>query len=288
MRHVLICLAVTGTYLTFGSPLYAGLVNVDQNTNTEVINQIVFEFVDENSNAQTITQNNPVNGNGSFLLARTANIQSITLANGDVLRNFNVTAPTIQNSMFPNTGTVEVFQGANTFSPGDAGFIPALQAVHSNGDIANYIRVDGSDTTSSWELRYSQPVDTSGYFIIQERDGNTDFNLQAVDINGNAIGDTLLFDQNDTFDSYQWDTSVKHYLDPNNNEQTQELSVIDISLFNTGGIDIYGFEVENTGNADLKFFFGSTASMPEPSSAILVFLAGLGLLRKRTRRVIAA
>ena len=85
--------------------------------------------------------------------------------------------------------------------------------------------------------------------------------------------------------SYQWDTTIKNHIDPTNDSQTQELSVIDFDLFNIGTNDVYGFEVVNTGNADFKFFFANTTSaIPEPGSATLLiaFLVGVCARRRRS------
>lgn len=256
----------------------ADIIDIVSGSNTATIAQVVVNVVDLDNNSFVSTQNAPINTGA--ILAKTAFLDSITLSDSTVLSNFSFLTPTIINADFPNSGAIEVFSNGSAIGVNDTGFLSALGSVHSNGDLASYIRVDGSSGNSAWDLDYSQAIDTSGYFIVEERNGNTNFSLTALDVNGDVIGDTLRFDA----PSYQWDTSIKHYLDPNNNDQTQELSVIDLSLFNTSA-DVYGFRVVNTGNADFKFSFASTTAVPEPVSLFLPMAAILAISMRRKRRI---
>ncbi len=103
-----------------------------------------------------------------------------------------------------------------------------------------------------------------------------------LDANGNLIpGSNSLAFQNG---SYEWDIGYQNVLDPNNNQQTQEISVLSFDLFDTL-TPIGGFRVTNTGNADFKFFVGTAA--PEPSSLILLLMGsitGIGYRRCRENK----
>ncbi len=273
-----IAITLLGALIATAGAADAGIVDVEFGVNTETISQIVLDITDINNVNFVQTQTNPRTAPTDFTLARSANLQSITLSDSTILNEFNIASASIVSPSFPTDGTVEVFSNGAAFQPGDTGFETELGQVHSNGDLASYIRVDGTTTDSLWEVQYTAPIDPSNYLIVQERNGNTDFSITALDINENEIGDTLDF----AAPSYQWDTGIKNFLDPVNNEQTQELSVIDFSLFNTTQ-DVYGFSVVNTGNADFKFFFGNTAVVPEPSSTVVVLalMAGVRLARRR-------
>ena len=284
-----IAIALLGAFIATAGPADAGIVDpcivdVEFGVNTETISQIALDITDQNNQNFVQTQTMPRTAPTDFTLAQSANLQYIRLSDSTILNEFNIASASIVSPSFPTDGTVEVFSNGAVFepgtpgSPGSAAFITELGQVHSNGDLASYIRVDGTSTDSLWEVQYTAPVDPSSYLIVQERNGNTDFSITALDIDGNEIGDTLRFDA----PSYQWDTGIKNFLDPINNEQTQELSVIDFSLFNTTQ-DVYGFSVVNTGNADFKFFFANAAPVPEPGSTavVLTLLAGVGLRRRR-------
>lgn len=265
--------------LLIGASIAHSDIMVEFGTNTETITQVVINVIDENDNSFAFTQNAPQTS--TTIEAKTAVLDTITLDDGTVLDDFSFQSPTIVNPVFSDSGDIEVFANGTVFDLNDSDFLSALSSVHSNGDLASYIRVDGSNSDSGWDLQYSQAIDTSGYLIVEERNGNTDFSVTALDINGNATGETLLFDD----PSYQWDTAIQNFLDPNNNVQTQELSVIDFNLFGVTA-DVYGFEVVNTGNADFKFSFAnsSTSAIPEPGTVAL--LLGLfipfGFSRRRS------
>lgn len=265
-------------FLVLANHSFADVVDIEFGVNTKTVSQLIIDVVDEDDNMFTLTQSTPDTTNS--VLAKTAYLKQVTLLDGTVLEDFAFLAPTIVNQSFPATGTVEVFSGGSALGSGDAGFSTGLSDMHSNGDLASYIRVDGTSTDSLWQLDYGQAIDSSGYFVVQERNGNTDFSIVALDVNGDEIGDTLAFDA----PSYQWDTAIKNHLDPNSNAQTQELSIIEMSLFNTTS-EIHGFSIVNSGNADFKFFFGNVSAVPEPGGSVLLLVGLIGLASRRNRSV---
>ena len=256
-------------------------VTVAVGTNTQTINEIVVTI--DGSAAPTTFTNTQT---GAANAISTAELESVTINGGTVLNNFSRYDAVVTNfSAALTTGVIEVL---NSNSDPAAATLPATGAtpaflaelgeLHSNGDIANYIRVDGGvSDTAVWDVQFNNVgFDDSDYLIVEERDGNTDFSLTALDINGNIIaGATLDFDGG----SYDFDTGLSNVNDPFN-DQSQVVSVIDLSLFNTTTA-IGGFQVNDTGNADIKVFIGST--VPEPSSILLVGLSGMGLILRRRR-----
>lgn len=279
-NHFAVLLTLIVLPLATLSTAGADIVNVEFGVNTETITQVVVSGVDSNDNNFTMTQDQPETS--GTVLAKTAVLQSITLADSTILENFSFLKPTIVNASFPSSGTVEVYTNGNRITDSDIGFLDGIAEMHSDDDLASYIRVDGTSIDSEWDLQYGQAIDSTGYFIVEERNGNTDFSVTALDINGNTIGDTLAFDA----PSYQWDTSIKNYFDTSGSAQTQELSVIDLNLFNTSQ-DIHGFSIVNSGNADFKFFFGNVSSVPEPSGGaiLLTGILTIALRRQRSKMV---
>ena len=121
----------------------------------------------------------------------------------------------------------------------------------------NGANADGSEFNPDFDAFIAGPLFNDDYIVVQERNGNTDFDLTPLDINGNPIpgANTLLFDA-----PYGWNTGVS-LLAPQPTNQPQWLLVADVEDF---GIDadvtpIYGFRVNNDGEADVKFF-GASAS----------------------------
>ena len=121
----------------------------------------------------------------------------------------------------------------------------------------NGANADGSEFNPDFDAFLAGPLFNDDYIVVQERNGNTDFDLTPLDINGNPIpgANTLLFDA-----PYGWNTGFS-LLAPQPTNQPQWLLVADVEDF---GIDadvtpIYGFRVNNDGEADVKFF-GASAS----------------------------
>ena len=272
-------LLVSAIVMMAGNQVSGDTVEIVFGTNTATIDQVVFEGINSVGDSFMETQDDP--DNTGSILAQSALLQSITLSDSTVLENFSFLTPTVTNTSFPTDGVVEVFADGLAFQPSDPGFLDALASVHSDNDLASYIRVDGTNTEASWNIEYGQAIDNSGYFLVQERDGNTDFSLTALDANGNTIGDTLAFDE----PSYQWDTSIQNSLDPIDDAQSQELVVVELALFNTTQ-DIHGFEIVDSGNADFKFSFASVAieAVPEPGSGILLLLVACARMARRHRQ----
>lgn len=278
-------LCTTSFSILFASKsLFAADVNVNADEsssgfNTEIISQLILEVTDADKNTFIDTQNAPATTDS---LASSALLQSITLDSGVALVSFDPLTPAISSFTTSGSVTVNIFTPTTTIPEGDTGFSDALADTHSNADIMNYISVDGSSGLASWDLLYDSQVGlgSSDYLIVEERDGNTSFNVTPLDLNGTPIAgsNTLFFDDFSAGSSYQWDTGLQNVLDSASDNQTQQMTVLSLDLFNTGSTPIGGFAIENTGRADIKFFIGS---IPEPSTALLSALALPSLLIRR-------
>ena len=253
-------------------------VVVTAGANTETITQVVVNIDNDAVNTTfNASQTAATNAIG------TAALQSISLSDGTTLNQFDRYQATVSNFNADLAGVIETLNSSSTpptsqFSNTDPNtdFLNELAEVHSNGDIANYIRVDGASSNVSWSVQFDDTVgfDLSDRLVVQERDGNTNFTLTALDLNGNVIAGADVLEFNGG--SYQFDSGISNTNDPFSG-QSQVLSVIDLSLFNTTEA-VGGFTIDNTGNADIKVFIGT---IPEPSSTLL---AGLGMLTLTFRR----
>ena len=244
--------------------------------NVQTISQVVLDVVDNDGMGMfQDTQDTP--STGTTTAVNSATLVSLDTAAG-LLTDFNFATPSIENATFPTTLDIAVFTPTGAIEDTEAGFLDALAGTYSNGDLANYLGVDGSNGLAVWDVVYDVPLNTNDFLIFEERDGNTTFELQALDEDGDLIadGNTLLFNA----DSYQWSIGYSNEFD-GSNAQPQVLGVIDFDLF---GADepIGGFRVTNTGRADFKFFVGALA-VPEPATCGFIFLLSLPCLARRRR-----
>ncbi len=258
-------------------PVAADIVSVvanGPNANIETISQVVISVTD-GTGTNLVTQNVSVTGTTQGVSS--AILQSITTTAG-VLDSFNPVTPTIANSTFPTSGAlgIQVLTPSQAVGVTDSNFLSALAETHANGDLVNYLRVDGGSFTPQWDILYGEAVNSNDFLVFEERNGNTTFTVEPLDINGDPIAgsDTLSFNSA----SYQWSIGLSNSLDPNGS-QPQVLGVVDFDLFGTS-TPIGGFRINDTGNADFKFFIG-TLAVPEPGSAVVIALLGLCGLRRR-------
>ena len=281
LRRVLAIFIVLGFSCGLSCKLVAqgnvvDIIATGPNANVQTISQVVL-----NVNGGVETQNTPATG--ATVGVTSATLQSLTIGAG-VLDNFDFATPTIEDNgtnFFPTSGqpNIEVLTSTGPVGIGgnNSTFLDALAQTYTNGDLVNYLRVDGTNLQPSWDVIYNEALNTDDYLIFEERDGNTTFTIDVLDDTGNLIAgaNTLSFDGN----SYQWSIGYSNIDDPNG-AQSQVLGVIEFDLFNTS-TPIGGFRVNNTGNADFKFFVGSLA-IPEPGTGGSILLISLlGWARRR-------
>ena len=272
LRRVLAIFIVLGFSCGLSCKLVAqgnvvDIIATGPNANVQTISQVVL-----NVNGGVETQNTPATG--ATVGVTSATLQSLTIGAG-VLNNFDFATPTIVSNgtnFFPTSGqpNIEVLTPTGPIGIEDSDFLAELAQTYTNGDLVNYLRVDGTNLQPSWDVIYNEVLNTNDFLIFEERNGNTTFTIDVLDDTGNLIADanTLSFDGN----SYQWSIGYSNIDDPFG-AQPQVLGVIDFDLFGTS-TPIGGFRVNNTGNADFKFFVGSLA-IPEPGTGGSILLISL-------------
>lgn len=198
-------------------------------------------------------------------------IETILLADGTEI--FATTRTPSVGNLHPDLGTTSIpidgvgvakYDG-NTVSHRSVGFEQALEEVVSTPDLRSYWDIGGGSIPSGerfMDVMYPQEVPKSGYLVVSERDGNSKFNFQALDVNGDPIpgAETL------QLRGYEWNTQVVNQ--GNYPGQPQHLVVISPTLFDTD-LPIYGFSVINLDGADGKIVFFRNSihvnpDLPEP------------------------
>ena len=270
--HLVVLIALCVSSVCRGDVV--NIVSSGPNANVETIVQVVMQ-VDDATGSNLIVQNTPATGSQE---ADSAILQSITTST-TTINAFTPTVPTVTNDTFPASASgIQVLENGAAVGVSDTDFISSLEQMHANGDLMNYLRVDGGNFTPQWDIQYSLPISSNDYLVVEERNGNTTFTVEALDINGDLISaaDSLAFSGS----SYQWSIGLANSADPNS-DQPQVLSVIDFDLFNTS-TPIYGFRINDTGNADFKFFVAT--AVPEPSSAAWLAMFAIACVSRRRRR----
>lgn len=119
------------------------------------------------------------------------------------------------------------------------------------------------------DLKFGKTLDN---LLIWERGLNSDLGIQAVDINGNLIGNRLEITRDMWFDAgFAIDTSEIN--------KAQEVGVLGINIFSDLGIEagavetIRFFSTSEFNGPDWKFVGTDSTRVPEPT-----FLLGLGLM----------
>ncbi|WP_158860869.1 T9SS type A sorting domain-containing protein [Lunatibacter salilacus] len=198
-------------------------------------------------------------------------IETILLQDGTEI--FATTrTPTVQN-LHPRLGTNIIAENAVGVAKFDgtyighrsADFAAAMEEVVSTPDFRSYWDIGGSSIPSGHvflDIMYPTEVPISGYLVVSERDGNSDFNFQALDENGIVIptAETI------ALRGYQWNTRIVNQ--GNYPTQPQHLVVLSPLLFEAS-VPIFGFRVINLNGADGKivFFRNSIQALPDESFA---------------------
>ena len=287
-------------FLGFGFPLLGQtIVEIKPGMNNRPITQMVFE-VDGSPVIQNVEATGVVVNRDQPVFLR-----SVTIDHGGssvVLDSFNSFGATVGSINFTtSTGGVGIFDnGTITTTTNLAAFGAALAATTQDTDLMNYSFYDlvsnlPPSGVHDYDLFFNRGFNPEDYLLVSERFGNTYFSLSALDATGAPISGTNLlrfgYPSGAGYELYDWNTgyAAASY----SNSQAFALTVADVSLFFTGTSvapqPVFGFRVDNDGEADVKFFGGSAntfannPAVPEPSSFVLVLgvLAAAGARRKR-------
>lgn len=194
-------------------------------------------------------------------------ISSITVTDGGVpvlLNNFNTSSITTSNYNFPaGLSGVKAYENGASIDVSEAGFQAAVEDVLTSLDLRDYLAYDSltiggtpidSDGVDEWgydfDVAFEAPLRNSDYVLVAERFGNTFFDLVALDKDGAIIPGARIvgFDE-----LYGWNTGFAPSEHPT---QPTWFTVVDVEVFNvdTTETPIYGFRIDNNGEADVKFF----------------------------------
>ncbi len=162
----------------------------------------------------------------------------------------------VSNIQFPDgLRGVRTLENGDRTEVGSAGFETAVERVLTSTDIRDYLAYDGlSPKATNWaedfDFVFEQPMRNDDYMIVFERNGNTFFELTPLDADGNKIADAapVKFDK-----PYAWNTG---YSPSDLGSQPMWFTVVDIEAFgvDTSETPIWGFQINNDGQADVKFF----------------------------------
>lgn len=215
---------------------------------------------------------------------------------------------------------------------GVAAYEAAVVNASLNTNLMNYLFYDSTinnlpnSVTADFDILYYHAFAATDYLVIAERDGNTYFQLTPLGVDGNPIlgANSLLFGDNRNASNrtaaglpnpvqgtapHDVNTGYRNSNDHfNQGSQNQPMwfTAASVSKFfegtsvALGDQYVYGFRIDNNGNADVKFFGASDDTfednfinplvppIPEPSTLLFISaLAPMLLLQRRRLRLAA-
>ena len=223
-----------------------------------------------NDNGTTVTQ---MSSGGTPQQSGSTPVDLVSISLDDdgtavVLDNFH-DAIDATNFGFPSGLTgVRTYENGIVTELADPGFEASLEAVVPSSDLRDYLAYDGLSTPGStfnpdFDVLFGAPLTNDDYVVVIERNGNTFFDLIPLDVNGNVIpsSDIIGFDA-----PYGWNTN---YAPSEFATQESWITVADVENFqvDTTATPIWGFRVNNDGQADVKFFGASSTPLELSSLA---------------------
>ena len=232
-------------------------------------------------------------------------LKSVTIDHGGVQRTLdshNSLGASVANlNLTSTTGGVGVFDnGVKTQTGNLEAFTAALAATTQDTDLMNYAYYDyvthmPAPGVADYDLLFQRGFKNDDYLLVSERWGNTHFTLTPLDSSGQVIvgANTLRFGYptGGAYTKYDWNSgyAASSYW----SDQAMAFTVASVAKFfegsETAPQTVFGFRVDNDGEADVKFFglsgkpFTENPLIPEPSSALLTVMAALGLMLRRKR-----
>ncbi|MFD2035772.1 hypothetical protein ACFSKL_13295, partial [Belliella marina] len=148
-------------------------------------------------------------------------------------------------------------------------FLAGIAEIVSIPDLRSYWDISNAtllkEDNSFIDILYQNQIPSSGYILVSERNGNSTFDLGALDEFGDLIEDANLVSLTAQFD---WNTVVTHQINFNN--QTQWLTIFNPELFNTE-IPIFGFRVFDRQESDGKIIFFARDVSAAPDNLCPIF-----------------
>lgn len=259
--------------------------------------------------SQSVNESNSVNVTKITLNDNgTQELNFYNLGNA-IIRNNKFTTSTSSSKNNGGVGVYNTNSSDNMIRIQDDGVEAYESAVidsATNTNLMNYLFYDGTidnmpdSNTHDFDLLYHYGWTSEDYLIVAERNGNTYFELTPLDADGNVISgaNTLYFDAD-----YGWRTGY-HNANDSNGGQDMWFTATSVANFFEGTTItdsddqvVYGYRIDNNGNADVKFFGASTDSfennptsnlvpVPEPKAYALIFglvIAGFATSKRRQR-----
>lgn len=213
-------------------------------------------------------------------------LESVTLGSGDIINNFTMvnSANILSNDIYTggNSGAASADIGdlATTGVRKEDPTDDDLKAVLNNQNLNNIIDTEDKGTFIL-DLNFEQAVDN---IFIWERGMNSQLDIQALDANGDIIGNQVKLSN-----SRNWDYAG-FKIDTKEIGSTQRVGSIGVSLADLGiaeGNYINSLRVSSNGKAyngpDFKVL-GSVAEVPEPSALLGLGAIVAGALATRRRK----
>jgi hypothetical protein len=160
----------------------------------------------------------------------------------------------------------------------------AMSGVVSDRNILHYLFYDGSSTNPpagpDFDVLWSSGLTSNDYLVVSERDGNTNFAVTPLGVDGAPISGarTLRFGFTTGTTSangnnkYDWNT--RYASTGRSEDQPQYMTVVSVGLFNTSSA-VYGLRIDNNGNADVKFYgFSDSTFNDNPPNPLIPGIQG--------------
>lgn len=240
-------------------------------------------------------------------------VKSVSISDGSpvVLSHFNTEGAVVVNvnSQQLTISGIGVFNNGavTTSNAGLAAYADAVAGTSMDTDLKNFTFHDLLSNTVSgqgadYDLLFYRGLQLDDYFMVSERWGNSEFEVTALDQNGNpyANANVLRIGANggviytpDGYQVYDWVTG--YAASTNVATQSQAITLFSVQKFFESTIGpsgpVFGLRINNDFEADFKIVGISANSfsdnplnpvVPE-TSACLFALAGTGLLLRRRR-----
>jgi len=232
------------------------ITDVTANNGDETINQVVLTqggftyvynsssgFIRDSSNQAAALDSVRINVGGSNI----------------TLDEFNFSSADVQFIGYP-AGITGVHTSENGVqnNADTPGFEGALERVFDSADLRDYLDHGvlvpaASSFSPDYSVMFDNPLDNDDFIIAIDRDGDDEFILEALDVNGDVISNS---DAVRVQPNYRWNTG---YAPSDQTDEGMWLTVFDVEKFNTTTslTPIYGFRVDNDGGAELKIIGAS-------------------------------
>ena len=177
---------------------------------------------------------------------------------GATMHNINLTSNT-QNLGVINNGSI-------TTTSNMTNFVAAMTNMVSNNNLNNYMFYDFATNmpppgTADYDIRFVKALTNQDFVLVSERWGNSPFVLRPLDRFGNVItsantvvvGGPSATSWSNPYEGYDWNTGFAS--SSYQNGQAFVMTVFKVTRFGLpDNQPVYGFRIDNDGDADLKFF----------------------------------